>query len=130
MLGSLLSRLSVIALFGVAGAAIGGALVAVAAILFEPGRRKDAAVRDDTGCGLDRVVRFRARHRDRCDLRILSPRFRRIAVAPLIGAAVSTPWLLIFDSPVFPWDIAAAAAAALVCAIMARRFRIGEPSPP
>lgn len=55
----------------------------------------------------------------------LPPSLQRIALAPFIGAAASAAYALWNGlNPALPWYAAAGAGSALVCAAVARKFRI------
>ena len=123
--GSLWGRVSTVALFAIGGVAIGAAIMVLAVLVIEPSEKTPhfAVLIALAWC----VYGFVPAALTGAVYVFLPSGLLRIALAPLIAAAVSAVWLAATDSFFFPWGIAVAAVAALICAALARPLFAGAP---
>ena len=126
--GSLWARISIIALFGVGGAVIGGALMALTVSIVEPSGDKTRAFAELTAI-VGAALGFLPAILTGAVYAFLRPGLLRIALAPVIAAAANAVWLVVSDQALAQLNIAVGAGAALICALLARALRLGEPKP-
>jgi hypothetical protein len=128
------SRLAVIMLFSICGGAIGGAFLVLVLLLFQPAALPSLPLLLIVAAGWGGVVGFIPAALTGVIYAFVPRRFQQVVFAPIIGAATSTGYAaLLFRpalgqlsdiTPTIGWFAAAGAGAALVCALIARKFRI------
>ena len=119
------SRTAIIVFFATCGGAIGGALIALTLILLQPAAILSAPQLLIALGGIGALMGFAPAAATGVIYAFLPPSLQRMALAPFIGAAASAAYALWTGlTPVLPWYAAAGAGSALVCAAVARKFRI------
>lgn len=133
------SRTAVVALFAVCGGALGGVLIALIVVLIQPSALLESGALQSllllviTIAGWSALLGFMPALLTGLIYAFLPTALQRIVVAPVVGGVISAGYAIFFLQvtqqnvyclPGVVWYAGAGAGAALVCAAVARKFRI------